>query len=46
MGKQLLKNYKFCGFAKYGRRLDLSQGAFARIAPLSQGICKVKIERL
>ncbi len=34
------------GFAKYGRRLDLSKGAFARIAPLSQGICKVKIERL
>ena len=31
---------------KYGRTLDLSQSAFARIAPLSQGICKVKIERL
>ena len=34
------------GFSKLGRKLDLSQGAFARIAPLSQGICKVKIERL
>ena len=34
------------GFSRLGRRLDLSQAAFARIAPLSQGICKVKIERL
>ena len=31
---------------KYGRTLDLSQSAFARIAPLGQGICKVKIEKL
>jgi rare lipoprotein A len=34
------------GFSRLGRRLDLSQGAFAKIAPLGQGICKVKIERL
>lgn len=31
------------GFAKYGRTLDLSQGAFQKIAPLSQGIVKVTI---
>lgn len=34
------------GFAKYGRTLDLSQGAFQKIAPLSQGIVRVKIEVL
>lgn len=34
------------GFSKYGRTLDLSQGAFQKIAPLSQGIVKVKIEVL
>lgn len=31
---------------KYGRTLDLSQGAFSKIAPISQGIVKVKIEVL
>jgi len=32
------------GFGKYGRKLDLSQGAFSRIAPCSQGIARVTIE--
>ena len=34
------------GFAKYGRTLDLLQGAFQKITPLSQGIVRVKIEVL
>ena len=34
------------GFSKYGRTLDLSRGAFAKIADLNQGTCKVKIERV
>lgn len=35
------------GFAKYGRILDMSKGAFGRIAPTSQGIIKqVCIDRL
>ena len=33
-------------FAKYGRALDLSKAAFLRLAPLSKGIIKVKIEKL
>ena len=32
------------GFAKYGRELDLSKGAFDKIADLDSGIIKVKIE--
>ena len=32
------------GFAKYGRELDLSKGAFDEIADLDRGIIKVKIE--
>ena len=33
--------------AKYGyRTLDLSKGAFSKIAPLSQGVAKVKITKL
>ena len=34
------------GFSKYGRTLDLSKGAFSKIAPLSQGIAKVTIKKL
>ncbi|MBE0975175.1 septal ring lytic transglycosylase RlpA family protein, partial [Escherichia coli] len=34
------------GFKKYGRTLDLSKGAFLKIAPLNQGIVKVKIQVL
>lgn len=34
------------GFSKYGRTLDLSRGAFAKIADLKQGTCKVKIEKV
>ena len=34
------------GFKKYGRTLDLSRGAFLKIAPLNQGIVKVKIQVL
>ena len=34
------------GFGKYGRTLDLSQGAFSKIANTSQGIAKVTIKRL
>ena len=32
------------GFKKYGRILDLSKGAFSKIANLKQGIIKVNIE--
>ena len=32
------------GFGKYGVTLDLSKGAFAQIAPLSQGRARVTIE--
>lgn len=32
------------GFKKYGRIIDLSKGAFAKIADLKQGIIKVKLE--
>lgn len=32
------------GFSKYGVTLDLSKGAFAKIAPLSQGRARVTIE--
>ena len=34
------------GFSKYGRTLDLSKGAFSKIAPLSQGTANVTINRL
>lgn len=34
------------GFGKRGVALDLSKGAFAKIAPLSQGRIKVRIERV
>lgn len=32
------------GFSKYGRTLDLSRGAFAKIADLDKGLCKVNIK--
>lgn len=34
------------GFKKYGRTLDLSRGAFAKIADLKQGLVKVNIKVL
>ena len=34
------------GFRKYGRTLDLSKGAFSKIASVNQGIIKVKIQQL
>lgn len=34
------------GFGKYGRTLDLSQGAFSKIANTSQGVAKVTIKKL
>ena len=34
------------GFAKFGRAMDLSKAAFARIAPLGQGTAKVCMERV
>lgn len=34
------------GFGKYGRTLDLSQGAFSKIANTSQGIANVTIKKL
>ena len=34
------------GFSKYGRTLDLSQGAFSKIAHLGQGTVKVTIKKL
>lgn len=34
------------GFSKYGRTLDLSRGAFMRIADLKQGTTKVQIKVL
>lgn len=32
------------GFTKYGRTLDLSRGAFAKIADIDKGLIKVKIK--
>ena len=32
------------GFKKYGRTLDLSRGAFAKIADVKQGLAKVDIK--
>lgn len=32
------------GFKKYGRTLDLSRGAFAKIADIKKGLVKVKIK--
>ena len=34
------------GFKKYGRTLDLSRGAFAKIADINQGLIKIKIKVL
>ncbi|UTO04404.1 septal ring lytic transglycosylase RlpA family protein [Moraxella sp. FZLJ2107] len=34
------------GFSKYGVSLDLSKGAFAKIAPLSQGRAQVSIRKV
>lgn len=34
------------GFKKYGRTLDLSRGAFAKIADINQGLIKIKIKEL
>ncbi len=34
------------GFAKYGRVIDLSKAAFARLAPTSRGVIRVCMERL
>lgn len=34
------------GFAKYGRTLDLSRGAFSKISNIGKGIIKVKIKVL
>lgn len=34
------------GFSKYGVTLDLSKGAFAKIAPLAQGRVRVIIEKV
>lgn len=34
------------GFAKYGRIIDLSMVAFAKLAPIEQGLAKVCVERL
>lgn len=32
------------GFKKYGRTLDLSRGAFAKIADINHGLIKIKIK--
>lgn len=34
------------GFRKYGRTLDLSRGAFAKIADINKGLVKIKIQVL
>lgn len=34
------------GFGKYDRLIDLSRGAFAKLAPTGQGIVRVCVERL
>jgi rare lipoprotein A len=34
------------GFGKYGRIIDLSKAAFAKLAPLRQGIVRVCVERI
>jgi rare lipoprotein A len=31
------------GFAKYGRILDMSKGAFSKIGDVNKGVIKVKI---
>lgn len=34
------------GFKKYGRTLDLSRGAFAKIADINKGLVKIRIQVL
>lgn len=34
------------GFTKYGRTLDLSKGAFMKIADIKQGVIQVRIKQL
>ena len=34
------------GFAKYGRGMDLSRGAFAKLAPIGKGVIPVKACRV
>ena len=34
------------GFTKYGRTLDLSKGAFMKIADIKQGVIQVKVKQL
>lgn len=34
------------GFKKYGRTLDLSRGAFAKIADINKGLVRIKIQVL
>ena len=47
LGKSVLVRCNDTGsFRKYGRRLDLSKGAFSRLASLRKGIIDVKIERM
>lgn len=47
MGKSVVVRVNDTGsFKKYGRRLDLSKGAFKRLAPLAKGVITVKIERV
>ena len=34
------------GFKKYGRTLDLSKGAFAKIASIDKGVINIKIKEI
>ena len=44
--KAIVKVNDTGGFKKYGRTLDLSRGAFAKIADINQGLIKIKIKVL
>lgn len=42
--KAIVKVNDTGGFKKYGRTLDLSRGAFSKIADINQGLINVKIK--
>ena len=42
--KAIVKVNDTGGFKKYGRTLDLSRGAFSKIADINQGLIQIKIK--
>lgn len=42
--KTIVKVNDTGGFKKYGRTLDLSKGAFSKIADINQGLIQIKIK--